>query len=61
MTHAGDCNLPVGKMVAPFGLRGEVKVLPYTDFRERFDKLEEVCVGKGEAAQVREIEGARAT
>lgn len=61
MTHVGDCNLSVGRVVAPFGPRGEVKFLPHTDFPERFEKPEGVCAGKGEAAQAREIESAWVT
>ncbi len=44
----GDRSLLVGKVVAPFGLRGEVKDLPYTGFPERFGKLKGNCVGKGD-------------
>lgn len=49
----------VGKIVAPFGLKGEVKVVPFTDFPERFDEMGEVYVGSDAAGQMRKIEGAR--
>jgi 16S rRNA processing protein RimM len=35
----------VGKVVAPFGLRGEVKVLSMTDLPNRFAQLEAVYLG----------------
>ncbi|NTW71986.1 MAG: 16S rRNA processing protein RimM [Eubacteriaceae bacterium] len=42
----------VGKIVAPHGIKGEMKVMPITDDMERFDDLKEVYI---------EIEGARET
>jgi 16S rRNA processing protein RimM len=38
--------LVVGKIVAPWGIRGEVKVAIETDFPERFGQLERVCLGE---------------
>lgn len=38
--------LDVGRIVAPFGLVGEVKVVPLTDFPERFDTMKTVLVGE---------------
>lgn len=37
-------NFDIGEITAPFGLRGEVKVWPLTDFPEHFEQLEEVCL-----------------
>jgi len=37
-------NLVVGQVVAPFGLRGQVKVRPETDAPERFRQLNQVCL-----------------
>lgn len=37
-------DLVVGRVVAPFGTRGEVRVRPETDFPERFRRLREVCL-----------------
>ncbi len=37
-------SLVVGRVTAPFGTRGEVRVRPETDFPERFQKLGEVCL-----------------
>ncbi len=33
-----DSQILIGKVVAPFGIRGEVKLLVLTDFPDRFDK-----------------------
>jgi 16S rRNA processing protein RimM len=38
--------LVVGKIVAPWGLRGEVKVVIETDFPERFERLNRVYLGE---------------
>jgi len=37
-------SLVIGRVVAPFGTRGEVRVRPETDFPERFRQLEQVCL-----------------
>ena len=53
-------DVVIGEIVAPFGLKGEVKVLPCTDFPERFEQLEEVFVaGDKVAGRMLEIEGIR--
>ncbi len=52
-------DVVIGKIVAPFGLRGEVKVVPFTDFPDRFEELGEVYVGSGDAGEVRRIRRAR--
>jgi len=52
-------DVVIGKIVAPFGLRGEVKVFPFTDFPERFEELGEVCVGGDDTGEVRRIRRAR--
>ncbi len=38
--------LDVGRIVAPFGLAGEVRVMPLTDFPERFAEMKSVLVGE---------------
>lgn len=43
MVHEG-WTLTVGEIVAPFGRVGEVKVRLDTDFPDRFDRLEQVCL-----------------
>ena len=41
---AGD-RIVIGKAGAPHGVRGEMRVIPLTDFPERFQELEHVYVG----------------
>ena len=41
-----DGRVVIGKAGAPHGLRGEVRVIPLTDFPERFDSLREVFIGE---------------
>jgi 16S rRNA processing protein RimM len=38
--------LEIGRIVAPFGLAGEARVMPLTDFPERFAELRRVLVGE---------------
>ena len=38
-------DLVIGKIVKPQGIRGEVKVLPYTDGAEVFCGLRRVFIG----------------
>ena len=40
-------DVVIGEIVAPFGIKGELKVVPHTDFPERFELLEEVFVAGG--------------
>ena len=35
----------VGKVGAPHGVKGEVKIIPLTDFPERFSSMKEITVG----------------
>lgn len=37
-------DLVIGQIVAPFGIQGEVRVRPETDFPERFPGLARVCL-----------------
>lgn len=50
-------SLVIGRVTAPFGTRGEVRVRPETDFPQRFGELEEVCLelpdGEERRARVR--------
>ena len=41
-----DGRVVIGKAGAPHGLRGEVRVIPLTDFPERFESLHEVFIGE---------------
>lgn len=36
--------IAIGKIVAPHGVRGDVRVIPLTDFPERFFRMKEVLV-----------------
>ena len=38
-------RIVIGKIGAPHGVRGEMRVIPLTDFPERFQELEQVYVG----------------
>ncbi|MBO8141895.1 MAG: 16S rRNA processing protein RimM [Firmicutes bacterium] len=51
----------VGEVLAPHGVRGEVKVRPMTDFPERFGRLERIYVQRpeGTGREVRAVERAR--
>ena len=42
--HEEPWDLVIGQVVAPFGIRGQVKVRPETDVPERFRLLEQVCL-----------------
>jgi len=37
-------KVTIGKIVKPFGVHGEVKIFPLTDYPERFQTLEEVMI-----------------
>ncbi|HZU12769.1 MAG TPA: ribosome maturation factor RimM [Chloroflexota bacterium] len=54
---AGDEWMLIGRVVGPFGIRGEMKVEPLTDFPQRFRSITEVYVGT--ARTKREIVSAR--
>lgn len=49
----------IGRVTAPHGVRGEVRVLPLTDFPERFDDLTSVHVEQGGTSRSRHIEALR--
>jgi 16S rRNA processing protein RimM len=49
--------LVIGKIVAPWGIRGEVKMAIETDFPERFQRLKRVYLGEEAVAFV--LEGSR--
>lgn len=52
-------DVVIGEIVATFGLRGEVKVLPQTDYPERFEQLKEVYVspdkGRGRIMEIASV------
>ncbi len=44
-------NIKIGKIVNAAGLRGEVKVYHYSDYKERFEELDEVIVERNAAGK----------
>lgn len=51
--------LRVGVITSPHGVRGEVKVFPTTDDKNRFKKLKEVILDTGKEMLPLEIEGVK--
>jgi len=51
----GEEDIVIGEIVAPFGRKGEVKVIPQTDFPERFLELEALLIDGREL----DVEGVR--
>lgn len=45
MQSEADKRIVIGKIGAPHGIRGELKVFPLTDFPDRFKELKSVYVG----------------
>ena len=41
----------IGQITAPVGIKGEVRVFPYTDRESRFSDIEKVFVGEGRQPQ----------
>ena len=48
--------LIIGKIVAPHGLKGEVKILSYSDFPERFENAGKRWIAPSEKAAPKEIQ-----
>ena len=46
----------IGQIVNTFGIKGQVKVTPFTDDIHRFDELKKVILEKNKKVQEREIE-----
>ena len=46
----------IGQIVNTFGIKGQVKVTPFTDDIHRFDQLKKVILEKNKKVQEREIE-----
>ncbi len=58
--NTNDWTLVVGEVSSPFGLKGEVKVIPLTDSPERFAKISKAFVGRpGGSGRLMEIEKVR--
>ena len=49
-------NLEVGQIVNTFGIKGMVKVMPFTDDIRRFDKLDKVYIEKNKSKKEYKIE-----
>ena len=47
-------SVTIGKIVAPHGVRGDVRVVPLTDFPDRFLKLKEVLLDDGQVLTVQQ-------
>lgn len=47
-----DNRIVIGKIIAPQGVRGEVRVMPLTDFPERFRNLKEALFDDGTSLAV---------
>lgn len=48
--------ITIGKIVNTQGHRGEVRVIPLTDFPERFSNMEKVCMERDGRLEMRNIE-----
>ena len=53
--------LEVGKIVNTFGIRGQVKVVPFTDDIKRFDKLKSIYIERKKELQPYKIENVKYT
>lgn len=51
-----ETRITIGKIIAPHGVRGEVKVLPLTDFPERFQNMKSIWLDlQGTALDVEKV------
>jgi len=50
-----DNRITIGKIIAPQGVRGEVRVMPLTDFPERFKKLKVALLDDGTSLPVENV------
>ena len=51
-----EWDLIVGRAVSPFGRKGEVKILPYTDKPERLEDLKEACIARETGSRILKVE-----
>ncbi len=54
-----DDRIVIGKVVSVHGIRGEVRVYPFTDDPERFERLDEVYLLKNHVVRLVHIESVR--
>lgn len=59
MNHTEPWDIVIGKVATVFGVKGELKIHPLTDFPNRFSLLKEVCLRKGTDELYYEIEKVR--
>ena len=52
-------RLEIGQIVNTFGIKGEVKIVPFTDDIKRFDDLEKVYVKTKKDSKLYKVENAR--
>ncbi len=50
-----DKFITIGKIVAPHGVRGEVRVVPLTDFPERFRQMKTVLASNGKELVIEQV------
>ncbi len=50
-----DNRITIGKIIAPQGVRGEVRVMPLTDFPERFKQLKIALLDDGTSLPVESV------
>ena len=48
--------ISIGKIVAPHGVRGDVRVVPLTDFPDRFQGMKQIMLEDGVSLTVEERE-----
>ena len=60
MNSRKDSRIKVGKIVSAVGIKGEVKVYPYTDYPQRFEELDCVYAGD-EKLQIEKVRYQRKT
>ena len=51
-----DKYLELGQIVNTFGIKGQVKVMPFTDDIKKFDKLKEIYIEKKHELKLFQIE-----
>lgn len=52
-------DILIGKVIGPFGIRGEVKILVLTDFPERFERGREIVLNLDNERRKAKIESSR--
>ncbi|MCA1594873.1 MAG: ribosome maturation factor RimM [Chloroflexi bacterium] len=55
---SGAAELIVAEIVAPHGIQGQVRALPYTDFPEDLDRLQEVILQRGPERRIVHLQSA---